>query len=104
MFGKPRQSMSSINLYNVRELGGVMGNRVRLIVAGMWALSSLMSLSAQAYERIPATPLINQKGVEAANVINIADDNGGYVAQLACCRFDGHRVKLIPPSARTQRG
>ncbi|WP_346658860.1 helix-turn-helix domain-containing protein [Bradyrhizobium sp. CW1] len=23
---------------------------------------------------------------------------------LSCCRFDGHRVKLIPPCARTQQG
>ncbi|EIG63545.1 hypothetical protein Bra1253DRAFT_00025 [Bradyrhizobium sp. WSM1253] len=29
---------------------------------------------------------------------NMANDS------LSCCRFDGHRVKLIPPCARTQQG
>jgi hypothetical protein len=24
--------------------------------------------------------------------------------EVSCCRFDGHRVKLIPPCVRTQRG
>jgi hypothetical protein len=60
-----------------------MGNRVRLIVAGILAISFLMSLPARAHERVPAAPRINQSGVETANIVDIADDSGGFVAQYA---------------------
>jgi hypothetical protein len=42
-----------------------------------------MSLPARAYEHIPAAALMNRTGADAPNVVNIADDSGGYVAQYA---------------------
>ena len=38
--------------------------------------------------------------------VGVANDANDKVTEgkLSCCRFDGHRVKLIPPCARTQPG